>query len=118
MRTAILALLFVTTGCHPEWIGVTPGTWAPPREPKCHLDLLDVPPGDMGPDGHYDLLGHVTIMTSVSVDPRGAKMMDEVRSRACRLGGEALSVWRFLPAGTSTVHTEIDYAVLRVSSRP
>jgi hypothetical protein len=120
MRAALLALLLFAMGCHPEWIGETPGTWAPPRESKCHLDLIHVGPADVAPDGQYDLLGYVTLMTSTVQDPRLPETMDKVRSRACRMGGEALSIWEFHAAGPSMVHTEIDYAVVRarVSSRP
>jgi hypothetical protein len=113
-RALVIAALSLAACGPAEWIVETPGVSRPARPSDCAVDLIKLGPNDLAPAGPYELLGYLTIARDAVQDPTQPETREKVRSRACKMGGEALAVWDLKTSRTSpTAHTEIDYAVVR-----
>ncbi len=68
------------------------------RPADCQLQLVSVSAGDMAPGarfgsgGEYEMIGMVTIGADSGTDAFSDEMKKLVRPRACRMGGEIVSL--------------------------
>jgi hypothetical protein len=113
-RALLIAVLSLAACGAPEWIVETPGVSAPARPSDCKVDFIKLSPKDLAPAGPYELLGYLTIAKDSVQDPSRPETQEKVRSRACKMGDEAMALWDLKVSPSSpTDHTEIDYAVVR-----
>lgn len=68
------------------------------RPPSCALTFETVTPADMQPGarfgagGEFEQVGMVSLGTTQGTDPMSEAVRQEVRPRACGMGGEAISL--------------------------
>ena len=89
----LIALSGLFAGCGPvAGLNETRVAHAEPRAADCKLELLHIPQGDPQANTFFRLLGHITVMEAGGHDPLSYKMRDIVVPRACRMGGQILSI--------------------------
>ncbi|WP_394830665.1 hypothetical protein LVJ94_29575 [Pendulispora rubella] len=93
---------------------------APPREANCELEFLQLKVQDVAAGGKYEILGHVVLGQEGVQDPLDPKYREQVRPRACRMGGEGVAVMMTAVAegGLGQHGTSIDYVVVRKHQEP
>ena len=106
----IRSILFVTlpwlVACGGPAVGeVRTGLPHQARGENCQLELVSITASDMAPGarfgsgGQYEMVGMVTVGADEGTDAFSAKIKELVRPRACRMGGEVVSL---LASGTDS----------------
>jgi hypothetical protein len=114
----VLSLLALGVGCGPS-ISEVRMIAAPPREPTCELEFLNLTIEQLSPAGTHEILGDVVLAQSGIQDPYQPKYRDIVRPRACAMGGEAVTILNAatsssaMGSGSTTV-----YAIVRKRAAP
>jgi len=109
-----LGLLFSGSACGPR-ISEARLVPVPPRAESCPLEFVKLDMMDLSSaNGTWQLVGHVILRDIGKPDPFSEEMKSIVRPRACRMGGEGVTL---MMSGTNeglvTDGTAIDYGVLR-----
>jgi hypothetical protein len=116
MKRLAIALALLAAACGPS-VGQARLAYAPPRPPDCKLKFLELDVADMSPqDGRWEVLGHVVLAQQGVRDPLAPAYRDQVRPRACAMGGEGVTVMATAtsePWALSAGGTSINYAVVR-----
>ncbi len=89
---------------------------APSRPHDCKLVFLELEMKDVVPGGPWEILGHVALGESGEQDPLSPEYREEVRPRACRMGGEAVAILMTATSSGSVLSrggTSVDYVVVR-----
>ncbi len=85
--------LLVLAACGPKaGINETRMVPAPPREPSCGLELVQVDVTQPSFNATWDVLGYVTLLDRGTQDPADPGNRALVRPRACTMGGTAVAV--------------------------
>jgi len=93
----LLSLVVVTTavGCAPAIAEDRLG-YFPPRHQDCAITVVN---GAMqnpmlwaAPSSEYEMVGTITLHESSTADPFSEEHLKTIRPRACKMGGEALSL--------------------------
>jgi hypothetical protein len=97
--------MLLLTGCGAPAVGeVRMGAPHPAKDASCALEFVAVSAGDMAPGakfgsgGKYEMIGAVNIGAKEGTDAMSAEVRALVRPRACRMGGEVVSL---LATGTA-----------------
>ncbi len=119
-RHVVLGCLFVLAACllggcfSAHSISESRMIYVPPKPADCQLEFLQVPMEEMTPLGRFHILGHVSIADFGELDPFSPENKRVVQERACRMGGEAVTV--VMAASTATyggLGSRILYGVLK-----
>ena len=121
----LLCTVFVASGC--ATAGATPSVSGPPvvgetrtgvphaaRPADCAVELAQVAPADMGPQGRfgfggeYENIGVVTVGAPAGADALSPDIKQLVRPKVCAMGGEVLSL---VATGTGAVGRGSDQAM-------
>lgn len=111
----LLGVMALGSACGPG-IGEARIVMAPPREPNCQLEFLQIPMQNvMDPAGQWELIGTVSLGERGTVDPFSPRYRDIVRPRACSMGGSAVILWNSSTAqnGIGETSTGTVYGILR-----
>jgi hypothetical protein len=82
----------VAGACGPTSISENRLKFRPAREASCALELVQLDPHAAGFDREWEIVGYVNIHETQVVDPFAEKYRRLVRPRACRMGGEAVTI--------------------------
>jgi hypothetical protein len=94
-RILLPVLIAATTGCFTvrPIVSESRMAFAPPRPPNCPLQLVQTTMMDLAPGNPtWQLLGFVSIGDTGHRDPLSEEYRNLVRSRACAMGGEAITL--------------------------
>jgi hypothetical protein len=89
LAASVLALASLVAGCAPEVQDLRMGVARPGRPPTCDLDVVTA---DATMLSKYEQVGVIQLSNAPGDDPLSAEARDQVRPRACALGGDAISV--------------------------
>lgn len=118
MRASLFGLLLLSAcglGCGPS-VSEARLTMAPPRPSDCKLAFLQLQMTDLAPGGAWEILGHVTMSERGEQDPLSPEYREEVRPRACRMGGDGVGILLAATSEGSALSrgaTMVDYVVVR-----
>jgi len=65
---------------------------APPREPTCQLELVQVDIAAIGFNQEWDVLGYVSFVDRGVQDPFAQENRELLRPRACAMGGTSVAI--------------------------
>jgi len=116
-RTTLLALLGILTvlpACGPRIseVRIVP---VPSRAADCPLEFIKLDMMDLSsPTGTWQMIGNVLLGDTGKLDPFDEKNKTLVRSRACAMGGEGVSIMMTATnEGLVTDGSRITYAILK-----
>jgi hypothetical protein len=105
-------------GCGPT-ITETRMSNAAAKPSSCQLEFLNLAPNEMGNSGPYETLGFISLSDTGSQDPMQEEYRALVRPRACRMGGEAISLQMQATNTTDRgTGSAVTYAVMRKRQVP
>lgn len=118
MRVWKVVPILVCVACGPS-IMEQRVTYAPPREAGCKLAQVNTSMNDFAPGGRYEVIGNIVLAEGGRHDPFEPAYMDELRPRACAMGGDAITVMQ-AAMSTSGLRSgsSVQYAVLRDKGEP
>jgi len=90
-RWTLLIVVTTAIGCGPDIKERRLGFY-PSREPRCSLEFVQADMRMMGPSGPWEVVGYISISEKHISDPFSEKYRAIVRPRACRMGGEAVTI--------------------------
>jgi hypothetical protein len=117
-RRGAILIAATAIGCGPDISERRLGFY-PPREPRCALEFVQADPRTLGPGGPWEVVGYVTVDEKHVGDPYSERYREIVRPRACRMGGEAVTILQ--AASRESRHgsgTGITWGVLRYRRPP
>lgn len=87
----------------------------PPREGACQLEFVKLDMMDLSSEnGTWQVIGNVFLGDSGILDPFSEKMKAIVRPRACRMGGEGVTLMTSATnEGLVSDATRINYGILK-----
>jgi hypothetical protein len=116
MRFVVLLFALSWLACGPT-VGQSRLVHAPAKPADCKLKFLELKVEDMSPQGgRWEVLGYVVLSQEGVRDPLAPSYRDQVRPRACAMGGEGVTVSQTAtaePWALSAGGTTISYAVVR-----
>ncbi|MBN1611956.1 MAG: hypothetical protein JW940_35320 [Polyangiaceae bacterium] len=106
--------LLAPVACGPNISEVTMVTY-PPREEGCSLEFLKIDMAALSsPSSEWEMIGQIVLNEEGEQDPLAERYRALVRTRACRMGGEAIGVAMNAHNESILVSgTAISYGVLR-----
>ncbi|MBK7075121.1 MAG: hypothetical protein IPH44_22750 [Myxococcales bacterium] len=93
---------------------------APPREPNCQLEMIQIDPTTITVEQRWEILGYVTFSDAGTQDPFAKANRELLRPRACAMGGTAVGIAVNASAqnAVGAQGSAISYMVLRPKSLP
>ena len=86
-------LIAAPAACGPKaGISETRMIHAPPRQPDCALELVQVDITSPEFNSAWEVLGYITFLDRGSQDPMAQENRDLARPRACDMGGTSIAV--------------------------
>ncbi len=88
-----LAIIAWLASCGPKaGITETRMVHAPPREPACALELVQVDITAVSFNQQWEVLGYVSFLDRGSQDPFAKENRELLRPRACAMGGSSVAI--------------------------
>lgn len=89
----VLAIVAALAACGPKaGISETRMVHAPPRDPNCHLELVQVDITSVTFNQQWEVLGYVSFFDRGSQDPFAKENRELLRPRACAMGGTSVAI--------------------------
>ncbi len=92
MKPTLLTLLVVAACAPKAGMSETRMIAAPPRDPNCKLEMVQVDITSIDFNRKWDVLGYVTMVDRGSQDPFAEDNKQLVRARACAMGGTSVAI--------------------------
>lgn len=92
---------------------------APPREAYCKLELVAADITQVSFNQSWDVLGYVSLVDRGGLDPAAEQNREQVRPRACAMGGTSIAVALSSTSATAMgTGSGVVYMVLRPKATP